>query len=265
MNGEMGEELDGLVNADELADLEGDTPIEPVEPTTYLRDLTEDDVYSRLQSVKDFPNRMSSLESRLFGSMGPVNERIKALEASLGNRPTVNVEALKALEEYDPKLAELLAKVLPSAISVNPLDETTLKPFLDPVRQQLAELMGDQLVKAFIDPKRFKEVLPEVDAQGVMQPKGQLQQDFADWFSQQDWETQQAFTVLGPDYIRAWQKFERWEEDKQGQRTNSAQSKTQRLKGAQVPQAAGRQAAGEKSAEAAWLAGFNEVINARKR
>jgi len=81
---------------------------EPVTFETYLRDLTEDDVYSRLQQAGDFPTRLSAAESRMMGKLGPLTERLQGVESSLGSRQEIDVSGLKALDDYDPKLREIL-------------------------------------------------------------------------------------------------------------------------------------------------------------
>ena len=57
--------IEGLENPDG-GSVSGE--VTPEETAAYLRDLTEDDVYSRLQRVQEFPDHINGLESRFNGN-----------------------------------------------------------------------------------------------------------------------------------------------------------------------------------------------------
>lgn len=234
---------------------------EPITPETYLRDLTEDDVYSRLQQAGDFPTRLSAAESRMMGKLGPLTERLQGVESSLGTRQEIDVSGLKALDDYDPKLREVLEKILPGIFNSTPLDSAAIQPFLDPVREQMQEYVDRQIVTSAYSANRLAEIIPEVK-DDVFVPQGQLQEDFVTWITQQDYPTQEALQTLGPNYVRALQKFEKWESEQQKERDTVAEGKASRLAGGGQPSARGRRAkiAGPQTQEEAFLAGFNDVI-----
>lgn len=227
----------------------------------YLRDLTEDDVYDRLTRVTQYPDQLRALESRLFGSMGPISEKLQRLEKSVGTQVGFDPSKLeKVLQEYDPILAEKLVPALKEALRVNPLDEATLSPYLNPVQENMQGWMGEQIVLASYDPEEIGEMIPDV-VDGRWNPTTQRHKDFIDWFAVQGLQTQQALQKFGAGYVRALKRFEKWEQDKVKERTKAAGATSTRLAGGQQPSSQGRRAASKSYAtpEEAFLAGFNEV------
>ena len=235
-------------------------------PSPYLRDLSEDDVYSRLQRVTEFPEYLNGVESRFNGNFSQLQERISGLEKSLGSQTSFNADKLKkVLEEYDPKLAEVLVPALVEAIKVSPLDEATLRPHLDPISNQLTETFGQQLVLSVYPPETLEEIIPPVK-NGKFAPDGQRHKDFIEWYSQQGYQTQQALLNFGAPYVNALRKFESWEQSKNQDKARNAGNKSSRLAQGQVPTSQSRRTrdAGAQSAEDAFLAAFNEVASESK-
>lgn len=227
----------------------------------YLRDLSEDDVYNRLTQVNEFPNHLQALESRLTGNFGEFSNRLQGLEKSLPTQSAFDSEGIKkVLEEYDPKLAELLVPALAQALKTSPLDENTLRPHLEPVQQAMQGWMGEQLVLSAYPPEALAEIIPPVK-DGKFEPQGQRHKDFVDWYSQQGYQTQQSLLSFGAPYIHALRKFESWEQTRNQDRTKAAEGKTQRLAGGQMPTSQNRrvQSGGPKTAEEAFLAAFQEA------
>jgi hypothetical protein len=231
-------------------------------PAGWLRDLTEDDAYERLQSVKQFPDHLRALESRLFGSMGPVNDKLGKLEKAVTSRVNFDAEKLqKAIEEYDPALAKTLGPALQEALNVTPIDADTISPFIEPVQKNMQSWVGEQVVLANYDPEDISAIIPDVQ-NGQWAPETQRHKDFIDWYSGQGYETQQSLLQFGAPYVRALRKFERWEKDRNKDREKTAGAKSSRLAGGQQPTSQGRRprAAGPQTAEEAFLAGFKEVF-----
>lgn len=253
--------VDGVSGDDAEAGAEGGDEIQP-----YLRDLSEDDVYGRLQEVKDFPNRMRTMESRIFGSMGPLNERLQKLEQSLGTRASVNTDALKPLEGYDKALYEQLMQVLPQAVQVQSLDEAALQPFLAPLQKRMMQEFREMLAQAFYDPDDVDGMIP-VTKDGVFDPQNDRQKAFADWYSRQDFNTQQSLNELGPGWVRALRRFEAWEKEQEAKKQQKAAAGETRLAGGARPNTAGRRkmATGPQTAEEAFTAGFDEVMKSLSR
>ena len=209
-------------------------------PAAFLKDWTEDDLYSRVQQIDEYPDRLNALESRLFGSQGPIKEQLKNLSEAMGKRVEVNTEALKALDEYDPKLREALESILPDLLNVTPIDETVLEPYLSPVRDGLGKQFGQELVEAFYSAEDVDAIVPKLDGNKNWAPQGQRQEDFVNWYSKQGYDTIQALQKLGAPYVRALQRFERWEQEQVKEREKAAESKVTRLKGGEQPAGKGK-------------------------
>lgn len=231
------------------------------EASYYLRDLTEDDVYSRLQQAGNFPGHLTGLESRFNGNFSQVQERLAGLEKSLGAQTSFDFSKLqKVLADYDPKLAEILVPALTDAIKVAPLDDTVFRPHLDSISNKLTEAFGQQLVLSIYSPETIEQIIPPVK-NGKFVPEGQRHKDFVDWYSQQGYQTQQALLNFGAPYVNALRKFEEWEQNKKQEKTKSAGNKSSRLAQGQVPTSQSRHTntAGVQSAEDSFLAAFEEV------
>lgn len=235
----------------------------PEEVPPFLRDLTEDDVYSRLQRVSEFPEYINGIESRFNGNMTQLQERLVGLEKSLGSRTSFDASELKkVLEDYDPKLAEVLVPALTKAIQVSPLDETALRPYLDSVSNGLSEAFGKQLVLSAYAPETLEGIIPPVK-DGKFAPEGQRHKDFIEWYSQQGYQTQQALLSFGAPYVNALRNFEAWEQRKKQEKTRNASGKSSRLAQGQIPNSQSRRTrdAGAQSPEDAFLAAFEEVAS----
>ena len=232
-------------------------------PEAYLRDLTEDDVYSRLQRVSEFPDYLNGMESRFNGNFSQMQERLSGLEKSLGTRTAFNADKIqKVLEAYDPKLAEELVPALMEAFQVSPLDEAMLRPHLDTYSNKLSESFGQQLVLSAYPPKVLEEIIPPV-RDGKFAPEGQRHKDFIDWYSQQGYQTQQSLLNFGAPYVNALREFEAWEQNKKQEKLRSANSRSSRLAQGQIPSSQSRRSkgAGAQSPEDVFLAAFDEVAS----
>ena len=231
-------------------------------PSPFLRDLTEDDVYERLSRVNELPTQLSAIESRVSGGVNSLAERLAAYEKGLPTQAAFDVDKLtKGLEDYDPKLAEVLGPLLQDAFKVNALDETTLRPHLDPIQEQLKNYVGEQLVMSAYSPEAIAEIIPPV-VDGRFMPEGQRQKDFAEWYGQQGYDTQQALLSFGAPYVNALRKFEKWEKDRNGRKAAAAGSAQDRLDKGRVPASQHRKPAQPKkqTAEDAFEAGFEEAF-----
>jgi len=236
------------------------------EASYYLRDLTEDDVYSRLQQAKNLPDHLTGLESRFNGNFSQMQERLAGLEKSLGAQTSFDFSKVqKVLTDYDPKLAEILVPALTEAIKVSPLDEAVFRPHLDSISNKLTETFGQQLVLSIYSPETLEQIIPPVK-NGKFAPEGQRHKDFVDWYSQQGYQTQQALLNFGAPYVNALRKFEEWEQSRKQEKTRSAGNKSSRLAQGQVPTSQSRHTntAGPQSAEDSFLAAFEEVYKEGK-
>lgn len=239
--GEIATDESGLET--ELLDSESEDDIAGSdEPSTYLRDLTEDDVYNTLTASRDFPDRISAVRDQLFGRLGPIVDRQTALEKSLGQRVTFDVDALtSALAEYDNgDLAKILGPALQQALNVNQLDETAIQPFINPAVESMRADMGRELVLSAYTPERLSAIIPDADQNGQFSPQGQLQKDFVDWYAQQGYETQNALSTFSAKYVHAMRAFEDWAQQKGEERVKAEAAKAKRMNGGRSPSAQGR-------------------------
>lgn len=258
--------IDEQTNTPDTDDDSGANVESSNEASYYLRDLTEDDVYSRLQQARNFPDHLTGLESRFNGSFSQVQERLAGLEKSLGAQASFDFSKVqKVLTDYDPKLAEILVPALTEAIKVAPLDEAVFRPHLDSVSNKLTEMFGQQLVLSIYSPETLEQIIPPVK-NGKFVPEGQRHKDFVDWYSQQGYQTQQALLNFGAPYIHALRKFEEWEQSKKQEKVRKADNKSSRLAQGQVPTSQSRHTntAGPQSAEDSFLAAFEEVYKEGK-
>jgi len=231
--------------------------------SAWLRDIDEETGYNTLKAAQQFPDHLRGLESRVYGKFGPLVERLNSLEKSLGTQVSLDTDKIAAaLDKYDGSgsLKEALLPALQEAFQVNQLDESALRPYLEPVQQSMREQMGEALVLSRYDVDEIQDMIPDV-VDGKFVPQTARQKDFASWYAQQDYATQQSLNEFGPAYLRALSKFENWEKGKTKERTEQAGDKSSRLARGQQPSSRGRRPApaGPQTAEEAFLAGFNSV------
>lgn len=267
-DGEEGDEFATMFEGGEGGELPpGGEGGEGQEPIMFLRDLDEDSAYDILQRARETPDNLTALESRLQGNLGQLSERFSAYEKGIPTQASIDVEKLqKGLEAYDPKLAEVLGPLLQEAFQTAPLDETTLRPHIDPVREEMQEWMGQQLVLSAYSPEAIAEIVPPVK-DGRFVPEGQRHEDFMNWYSKQGYQTQQSLLSFGAPYVQALRAFERWESKLNEERADKAGKQTQRLQNGQVPSSRSRKPPQPKapSADEAFMAGFDEAFEEVKR
>lgn len=261
-DGEEGEELDGF----ELEG-EGGEGEEGEAPEYFIGEMDVDSVLDVLTRARELPDNINAIESRLQGNLGQLQERLETFAKGIPTQSSLDVEKLqKGLEAYDPKLAEVLGPLLQDAFKTAALDDSTLQPHLDPVRNEMREWMGQQLVLSAYTPEAIAEIVPPVK-DGKFMPEGERHEDFINWYSKQGYQTQQALLSFGAPYVQALRAFERWESKQQAERADKAGKQTQRLQNGQVPSSRSRTPAKPKqlSPKDSFAAGFNEAFEEVKR
>jgi hypothetical protein len=202
------------------------------------------------------------LESRFSGNLSKFAERVSGIEKSLGQRTSFSAEKLQAaLEAYDPKLAEVLIPALQESLQTQSLDEAAVRPYIDPVRNELQDWVGEQIVMSAYSPEALAEIVPPIQ-DGRLAPQGKRHEDFVEWYSQQGYATQQALVSFGAPYVNALRAFERWEQTKNKDREQAAAGKSARLANGQMPTGQSRRPLGgrkQMSPEETFLAGFEEA------
>lgn len=247
-------DLDALPNPGELG--EGDPP------EMFIRDMDEETTYGLLTSSRDLPANMTAMESRMQGSLGDLTSRFDTYQKGLPTQSNFNIEALaKGLEAYDPKLAEVLPQLLQDAFKTSPLDETTLSPHLTPMRNEMQDWMGQQLVLSAYSPEAVADIVPPVK-DGRFAPEGQRHGDFMSWYTKQGYQTQQSLLSFGAPYVQALRSFEKWETKVNEERANKAGKQTQRLQNGQVPSSQRKlpPKAAPLTDDQALQAGFDEAL-----
>lgn len=265
--------LDGLLNGEgegegefENPDLPGEGEGEGEVPP-YLRDLSEDEVYDRLNRVNEIPDQFNGLESRLSGSLGDLTQRLSAMEKGIPTQAAFDADKLTSgLEAYDPQLAKILVPLLKDAFQVSAMDENTLRPYFDEAQGQNKQWMGEQIVMSAYAPETLGEIIPPVQ-DGKFMPEGQRHKDFINWYTQQGYQTQQSLLTFGAPYVNSLRSFERWEKTKNEGRANSSKNKTTRLANGQMPTSQHRKTPQAKPAslDAEFAAGFNEAFKEVQR
>ena len=243
-----------------------DSAEEPVARPTWLRDIDEETGYNILTTAKNLPEKLSAFRDQAFGKIGGLERELKKVSEALAkanSQVAIDPEPLRQLiEKYDPELAKLgFHEVLANAIKVSPIDEQSLSPYLEPLRQQLGDSdIGTQIVLSHYDAEDLNAIVPPADPKGNMIPETQRHKDFLTWYELQPLSTQTALERFGPKYVHALRKFEKWEGEQKKERAQSAADKTQRLAGGQQPSGGRRAGAtgGPKTAEEAYYQAWNE-------
>ncbi len=224
-------------------------------PEFFVGELTAEDVLERLNSSKEIPNHLRSLETRAFGKLGALEESLRGMQKSVPTSVKFDESRLAEIAKYDPNLAAAVAKDLGEAIQVNPLDETSLAPHLDKMRSEVLEQVKNYFVGALnLD---LDEFVPE----DWKNPGDGRQRDYVDWFAQQTYETQRALSERDPvGTARAMRSFRDWETKKTEERKKVAEAKAKKLEGGLQPTGTKQQAKSEQlqTEEAAFLSVFKE-------
>jgi hypothetical protein len=268
-----GNEIDtGILDSTLLNPGEGDLPPggeggDDDLPPMFIGDFDEEAALGILTGARDMPDNLNAMESRFQGNLSELNERFTTYEKGLPTQSSFDLDKLhKGLEAYDPKLAEVLGPLLQDAFQTSPLDETTLRPHIDPIRTEMQEWMGQQLVLSAYSPEVIADIVPPVK-DGRFEPSGQRHEDFMGWYSKQGYQTQQSLLTFGAPYVQALRSFEKWESKLNEERAEKAGKQTQRLQNGQVPSSRSRIPPTPKapSADEAFAAGFDEAFEEVKR
>lgn len=238
------EELDGEGN-----DLPGGEASEDETPSYLFGDVTADEATERWNYVRELPNHLRGLESRVGEAVNPVMEQLRAVQERLGTQPAFEpkLDAVqKVLQDYDPKLAEALVPALTEALtgsfSTTPLGPEALEPHVSPMLGKMRESMVEEMLPVLFDSLPFDaNAIVERDPQGnVAPPKTELQKEFATWWEQADAPTRNALGTLGLPYVQALQKFGKWRADRIRIKGDAAGAASARLSGAAQSRVAGQ-------------------------
>ena len=194
---------------------------ESEEPSYLFGDVTADEAAEQFGWLRSLPSQLREMEERTSGAVSPVMEQLKSLSEQIGSQPAFNPTLEKfsaALKEYDPDKADGLIAALKEDLSGSfnstPLSAEVLQPLISPMLQQQQEAMVNQFLPSLIDllPFDANSIVNRDPANpdNVLEPKTDLQKDFAKWWEQADAPTRKALGTLGLPYFGALQKFGKW-------------------------------------------------------
>lgn len=216
----------------------------PVEEPSYLfGDVTADEAAEQFNYLRELPDSMRGLESRVQGAVSPAMEMLKSVQERLGTQPVFEPKlegVQRVLQDYDPRLAEALLPALiedlKGSMSVTPLGPESLEPHISPMLQQAQSQMAEQMIPTLLESLPF-DVNTIVNRDGadpdtVLAPQTDLQKDFAQWWEQTDAPTREALTSVGFPYVQALQRFGKWRAGRLRGKGEAAGAASARLTGA---------------------------------
>jgi len=260
-----GNDLGGASESGEEAGSEG------IETPEYLfGDVTSDEATDRFGYLRELPDQLRGLESRVSDTMSPIMEQLQSVSEKFGSQPVFEPQLerfAKALGEYDPKLAEsvmpALIEDLKSSMSITPLGPEALSPHITPMLEQQHQMVMDQVIPTLVDMLPF-------DANGivnrdpnspdsVLDPTTDLQKDFSKWWEQADVPTRKALGTIGIPYVQALQKFGKWRAGQIRKKGEAAGEASARLSGAAQKNSGSRRENPSRGLETE-ADGFNSVF-----
>lgn len=240
-------------------------------PDYFVGDYTADDVAGYLGQVKELPGRLRELETGIRGQVGPLQQRLEELQAKFGSQPAFEPKlerTMKALAEYDPRLAEVLkdslAEDLRGSMSVSPMDRTALEPHVVPMLQEMYQGVTTEVANAIIQTLPFDvNGLVNRDAQGnAIAPTTDLQKSFQAYWDQAPLRVQEALTTPGLGFAQALIQFHKWNSDRIKGQGTAAGDASARLSGGRQPGRNLRAVPAAPREEQAFDDGFNAVMAA---
>lgn len=209
-------------------------------PEYFVGNYTADDVSSYLGQVKELPGRLRELESGYRGAVEPLQKRLEEMQAKFGSQPVFDPKlerTLKALAEYDPKLAELigpsLIEDLKGSMSVSPLDRGALEPHIGPMLKELYGHVSNEMANTVLRTLPFNvNELVNRDANGAgIAPATDLQKAFQAYWDQAPLRVQEALTTPGMGFAQAVFDFHKWNSERVKGQGAAAGASSARLAG----------------------------------
>ena len=220
--------------------VEGEAPA----PEYFVGEYSADDVTSYLGQVKELPSRLRDLESGFRGQVGPLQQRLDEMQSKFGTQPVFDPKlerTMKALAEYDPRLAEVLkdslTEDLRSSMALNPMDRTALEPHVGPMLQELRGQLASEMATTILSTLPFDvNGLVNRDPQGnAMAPSTELQKAFQTYWDQAPLRVQDALTTPGLGFAQALIAFHKWNSERVKGQGAAAGEASARLAGGRQP------------------------------
>lgn len=225
--------------------LEGTDEATPQEtPDYFVGEYSADDVTNYLGQVKELPSRLRELETGFRGTLDPLQRRIEEMQAKFGTQPVFEPKlerTMKALAEYDPRLAEVLKDALVEdlrgSMAVSPMDRTALEPHIGPMLKELQQGLSMETANTILQTLPFDvNGLVNRDAQGnAVAPTTDLQKAFQAYWDQAPLRVQEALTTPGLGFARALIDFHKWNSERVKGQGAAAGESAARLAGGRQP------------------------------
>lgn len=243
-------------------------------PAYLFGDVTPDEASQRFGYLRELPEQLRGLESRVRESVDPVTAQLTALQEQMGTQPVFDPKFEKvqaALHDYDPKLAEALLPALledlKGSMSITPLSPDILAPHINPMMQAQQQQMVEQVIPSLLDSLPF-------DANGVVNrdpqnpdsvlpAKTALQKDFETWWEQADVPTREDLGTIGIPYVQALHRFGKWRADHLRGKGKAAGEASARLSGAEQTSTGGGSRPTTSRQLRTEADGFNSVFKKR--
>lgn len=266
-----GNDLGGSYESED--NVAGEAPADESASEYLFGDVTSEEAVDQFGYIRDLPEHLRGLESRVSDTINPVMEQLTALQEKMGSQPAFDPKLEKfgnALRDYDPKLAEAvlpaLIEDLKSSLAMTPLGPEMLAPHVGPMLEQTQQRVIDQLLPSMLDSLVFDaNGIVNRDPQNpdsVLAPQTELQKDFAKWWEHTDAPTRKALGSLGVPYYQALQKFGKWRAGHMRSKGEAAGAASARLSGAAQDSRGGQREAASRKLETE-ADGFNSVFKSR--
>jgi hypothetical protein len=259
---------DAIEGTEELGEASGG-PQET--PDYFVGDYTADDVAGYLGQMKEMPGRLRELETGFRGQVGPLQQRLEELQSKFATQPVFEPKlerTMKALADYDPRLAEVLkdslVEDLRGSMSVSPMDRTALEPHITPMLQEMYQGLSTEVANSIIQTLPFDvNGLVNRDPQGnAIAPTTDLQKAFQMYWDQAPLRTQEALTTPGLGFAQALIQFHKWNSERIKGQGAAAGDASSRLASGRQPGRTLRAVPAAPREEAAFDDGFNAVMAA---
>lgn len=234
---------------DETAEAEAESTNES--PEYAFGDFTSDEVAERLGYVRNLPEHLRGIESRVEGQVNPVMEQLKGIQEKLGSQNAFDPKletVQKVLAEYDPALAEKLLPALiedlKGSMQTTPLGPDALQPFVNPMLEERQTAMMQEIVPAMLDSLPFDAdaVVKRDPSTGEIQaPETELQKQFYKWWEQADAPTHKALENPNMGFVRAMNQFGKWRAEQLGKEGETAGAASDRLAAGTQVRSGGKQ------------------------
>jgi len=214
-------------------------------PEYLFGDVTADEAADRFGFLRELPDQLRGLESRVSEPVGSVMEQLKSLSEKVGSQPVFEPKLEKfaaAMKEYDGNSPHIQAAIeglmedLKGSMTSTPLNEEVLGPLIQPMIEQAEQKVTNKMLPLMLDMLPFDANAivnrDPANPDNVLEAETDLQKSFHKWYGQLDAPTRNALSTYGVPYAQALQKFGKWNAEQIRKKGGAAGAASARLKGA---------------------------------